>query len=224
MLRLPQPGLATLALALGACAGPPVNLATALSPTPSPRPITIPSPMATPPALPSDVPRAGAFLLHEDFERGLSRWVPEGGTGAVGWQLLNATTCGGEWTMLLGRADWRLFQGLRGEAVLRLRAPLDLRAARRPILWYDVRGEATAPEAIVLQPEVSRDGQAWQPVGKAADGRYRFVTKHHAELTAHRGAEVQLRFRAAFDVGTTATKGLLLDDIQVLEPSEVDQP
>jgi hypothetical protein len=185
----------------------------------APSPTTTPTPAATPPGLPPDVPRQGTFVFYEDFERNFTRWSLEGGAQAVGWVRLNAFTCGGAWTMLLGTAGWEPFQNARGQAVLRLREPLDLRDARRPYLLYDVRGETVPPEAISLQPEVSRDGEAWQPIGAAAQARYRYVSRHHADLSPHRGQRLHLRFKATFDVGATPSLGLLFDDVHVLEPS-----
>ncbi|MEB3330415.1 MAG: hypothetical protein VKQ33_14415 [Candidatus Sericytochromatia bacterium] len=187
-------------------------------PTP-PAPTATPTAVPTPPPLPPDVPRQGTFLFFEDFEQGLARWTIEGGTAQVGWQHLNAYTCGGAWTMLLGTPGRRPFANARGEAVLRLRAPIDLAKARRPYLFFDVRGQTVPEEAVVLQPEVSLDGRAWTPVGEAVRGRFPFVSHHHASLEAFLGKAVQLRFHVAFQVGSTPVLGVLLDDVNVLEPS-----
>ncbi|MEB3196743.1 MAG: hypothetical protein VKP62_06015, partial [Candidatus Sericytochromatia bacterium] len=177
-----------------------------------------PTPMPLPSAPRLTVPRQGSFIFYEDFEKGLDRWNLSGGSGGVGWTRLNAFTCGGAWTMLLGTPEWTPYREVVGEAFLTTKAPIDLAKANRPHLFFDVRGEAEPAEALATQAEVSPDGKVWQPIGEPTTARHRFVSTLFADLTPFRGSGLYLRFRARLQVRTAPTKGLLLDDIHLIEP------
>jgi hypothetical protein len=167
----------------------------------------------------SDPVPAGSFLFYEDFEKGYDRWAMPDPKAEVAFRPLNAPTCGGLWSILLGTADHERYTPAAGEHVLALADPLDLTKAKRPFLKYDVKGVTFPETAIDLTAEVRPEGGAWTPVGRRIRGGYVFMASIGADLTAYAGQQVGLRFRATFTAGEAAAKGMYLDDVQVLEPS-----
>ncbi|MFN3429981.1 MAG: hypothetical protein ACK46X_08510 [Candidatus Sericytochromatia bacterium] len=203
-----------LALALG-CATPAPSI-----PAPSGPPLIAslpsPSPSVAAPAVPS-----GAFLFFEDFERPArfaERWDVTGGTPEVNWRVLEANTCGGAYTMLLGRAGQAPFEGVAAEATLVLRQPIDLIKARRPHLKFDVLGQAQPARAITVQAEGRRADGAWEPLGEPVIASDSLVRPVVTDVTRFAGGALALRFRAVLTPGEAPLKGLLLDDVQIIEP------
>ncbi|MEB3222425.1 MAG: hypothetical protein VKS61_10140 [Candidatus Sericytochromatia bacterium] len=219
-LRTRAPFLICLAL-LAACDGQ------------SREPMASPSPSALQPglslrdALPSPTPNQalpsmppplmGAFVFYEDFERGISRWRIEGGKGGVGWHLLHAATCGGRYTMVLGREMNPVADLVAADALLTLRAPLKLPAGVPLQLKYDLKGTVAPPEASRITAEL-RGGQGpWQPAAPTATARYPLMVSYRVDLTPRGGQQVWLRFRGATRKALGKHKGFYLDDIQVLQ-------
>ena len=209
--------LLLLALLAAACgpqeAAPPAPPAPAL-PTLAPAP----TPFGPAAGYGSDPLPTGAFVFYEDFERGFDRWTLPDAAAPVTFRQLNAPTCGGLWTILLGTADHAPFVPTAGEHVLALKAPIDLGKARRPYFKYDVKGTTRPEAALDLVAELrGRDG-AWTPVGRRVRGGYVFMASIGADLTAWAGQLVDLRFRAVLADGEGPSGGLYLDDIQIIEP------
>jgi hypothetical protein len=174
---------------------------------------TLPAPglsaVGTPAATNADRVPAGKFLFLEDFEGGTARWeLP-----ATGWRLLNAMSCGGLYTMLLPDA------GQPGESVFTLKEPLDLKAASKPVLKFDVKGLTSPEDAVVIQAEVRPEGKDWQPLGHDARGNHVFVASVVADLAPFAGQAVGLRFHGVTKAGKADAKGMYLDDVAVIEPN-----
>ncbi|HEY9720412.1 MAG TPA: hypothetical protein V6D47_00245 [Oscillatoriaceae cyanobacterium] len=165
-----------------------------------------------------DVPLTGAFLFFDDFEHGTRKWTIGGGSANPHWALLHAPTCTGAYVMHLGKPDVSNFTPAAGEQTLTLVAPIDLTGAKRPQLTYDVLGSDDPQNAIVVQPEVQVDGGAWTPVGTPALARYDLTRTRFADLTAYDGKRVLLRFDTVLEPSGAATKGMFLDNVQVIEP------
>ena len=161
---------------------------------------------------------AGTFLFYEDFEHGTARWRWSGGTPQVHWLLLNARTCGGEYTMLMGQPNQAPFTTARGTAWLTLLPPVDLRKAHRPHLTYDIKTQATPDDALTLQPQARAVGGRWRSVGAIARAHYALVFTRFADLTAFVGKRVELRFEVRFRPMASRTTGLYLDNVQIIEP------
>jgi hypothetical protein len=200
--------ISIIALALAGCAAPAAPVAPAGSPVPSPSPSTGISPSQL----------TGAFLFYEDFEKGMDRWAIAGPDGPVGWHLLKAYACGGLYSMLMGQADQTPFTAGAGEYTLTLKALLDLTRAKRPHLRYDVKGLATPETAFAFQPEARRPGGDWQPIGDRSTARFVLVNTLAADMTAFAGGTAELRFRVVSRPADAPTKGMYLDDVQVIEP------
>ncbi|MDB5099360.1 MAG: hypothetical protein JWM80_3781 [Cyanobacteria bacterium RYN_339] len=169
-----------------------------------------PNPAASGPpvATNADLVPTGKFLFYEDFENGTEKWeLP-----ATGWQLLNAYSCGGKFTMLLPDT------GRPGESYFTLRAPLDLGKLVKPLLKYDVKGLTTPEDATVIQAEVRPPGQDWRPLGHDARGNHAFAAAVVADLKPYAGQTVGLRFHGTTKAGQADTKGMYLDDVGVIEP------
>ena len=180
-----------------------------------------PGPTPTPDpgdAIPN-VPLAGSFLFFEDFEHGDARWTLAGGANGIGWLLLHAPACGGDYTMLMGRPDQAPFAGASGEAVLTDTAGIDLTTARDPYMSYDVMGSFEPATAFTLTPELQDATGSWQPLGTPLAGRYPTVKTRIVLLKPYCGQVVHLRFRASFQAPYAATKGFYLDNVQVVEPA-----
>jgi hypothetical protein len=199
-----------LALVLGhAASAEPVRVASLLDSVPSPH-VTVPGDVGLAPA--------GAFLFYEDFEHGALRWDLTRSGGPVGWYLLNASNCGGLYTMALGLKDQKAGKLTEGGWSVLTGPWIDLRKAKKPVLKFDVKGEVTPAEAVTVYTEVSKDGRAWQQVGYPTQARYMLMQTRVADLKAYVGTKVQLRFRAVWTPSRTDSKGLFLDDIHVIEP------
>ncbi|MEB3329197.1 MAG: hypothetical protein VKQ33_08210 [Candidatus Sericytochromatia bacterium] len=177
----------------------------------------LPSPTPDP-ALPSmPPPLMGAFVFYEDFEHGMARWRIDGGKQGVGWHLLQASTCGGRYTMVLGRANNASARLVPTTAQLTLKAPIRL-PARPPLqLKYDLKGTVTPPEAASIQPEWREGLGPWRPLGPPATARFPLMVSHRVDLSPLAGRQLQLRFRAATRTTATPQKGFYLDDVHVLQ-------
>ncbi|HEY9722461.1 MAG TPA: hypothetical protein V6D47_10620 [Oscillatoriaceae cyanobacterium] len=176
-------------------------------PSPTPRAADEP----TPPVI-----LTGGFLFFEDFEHGLARWAVAGRERGVGWHLLHARTCGGEYTMHVGRDGQAAFTGFPLIATLTLRPPLDLTRARAPFLTYDVKGVASPATALVIQPQCRLESGPWRDLGTAARARYALQFTRFADLRPFVGRRLSLRFRATL-AESAPTAGMYLDDVQVIE-------
>lgn len=166
----------------------------------------------------SDPLPAGAFLFYEDFERGYDRWALPDASAAVTFRPLNAPTCGGLWSILLGTADHARYVPTAGEHLLALKAPLDLTTAKKPFLKYDVKGVTFPAEAIDVRAEIRGEDGVWTPIGRRVTGDYVFMASIGADLSAWVGKRIGLRFRAVVTAGSGPSKGMYLDDVQVIEP------
>jgi len=187
----------------------PAEIASTLAPATSPTSL---------PVAKSDAVPAGAFVFFEDFEQGTARWQLPAGTEPVAWRLLNALTCGGKYTMLIGQDNQVPFAAAEGESVLTLKSPLDLTRAVRPQLKYDVKGLAYPADALTIQAEIQPSGEDWRPWGRAVNGAFVFMGSVVADLTPYAGKSVGLRFRARFKPAGEPAKGMYLDDVVVIEP------
>ncbi|MNT38768.1 hypothetical protein D3C72_1749760 [compost metagenome] len=122
--------------------------------------------------------------------------------------------------MLFGLPDRAEFSEGSGQSVLTLKEPIDLTAATRPHLKYDVRGLSYPQDAVMVQPEARRRGGDWVPVGPVTVSRYPSDMGYRAaDLTAFAGGEVELRFKAYLSPLDRPTRGFMLDDVKILEPS-----
>ncbi|MNX98417.1 hypothetical protein D3C86_1308270 [compost metagenome] len=124
--------------------------------------------------------------------------------------------------MLIGREAQAPFTDAEGDFLLTLKQPIDLAGRTRPHVAYDVLGSANPADSLVLQPEARRPGGTWQAVGRETYAEYpRMVAHRYADLTAFAGGPVELRFRAVLRAADQPGKGLLLDDIRILEPTNL---
>lgn len=164
----------------------------------------------------------GTAFFHEGFETGADAWTLEGEIGGVQWRRLEGNFCGGSFAMLVGLDGRSPFKDAEGELLLTLKTPIDLTGQTKPHVAYDVFGSANPADALVLQPEARRPGGTWQAVGKETYAEYpRAVGHRYADLTAYAGGPVELRFRAILAKADQPGQGLLLDDIRVLEPTNL---
>jgi hypothetical protein len=191
---------------LAGCTQPATPVTPASTPVPSPSTGISPSQLT------------GAFLFYEDFEKGMDRWAIAGPTGPVGWRLLKAYACGGLYSMLMGQDDQAPYTAASGDYTLTLRQPVDLGKAKRPHLRYDVKGLATPETAFAFQPEARRPDGEWQPIGERSTARFVLVNTLAANMSAFAGGPAELRFRVVAAPSDTPTKGMYLDDVQVIEP------
>lgn len=162
-------------------------------------------------------PVSGSFLFYEDFEHGMKRWHVQGGGDGVAWRLLEAHTCGGAFTMHLGKPKQAPYAAARGESYLVLTDGLDLTTAKRPTLKYDVKGVCDPISAITYEVELKPPGGAWRVVSPAVDGRFDGMRSLYLDLTPYAKKRVGLRFHAHVKPTQKPTKGLYLDDIHVIE-------
>ncbi|MNK79122.1 hypothetical protein D3C87_987820 [compost metagenome] len=207
------------AIALSACSASP-------SPAPSAPPAPTPTPKPTPDAWQFVNPDApdriilGSVRFWEDFETDLSRWTIDGSAGDARWLRLEGNFCGGAFTMLFGLPDRTEFASGAGLSTLTLNAPIDLAGVTRPHLTYDVRGLSYPQDAIMVQPEARRPGGEWSPVGPVTVSRYPSDMGYRAaDLTPYAGGEVEIRFKAYLSSLERPTRGFMLDDVKILEPS-----
>lgn len=208
--------LALLALLAAGCAEP---AAAPVAPSASALPSLIASvPTPAPTAKPALAVPAGAFLFFEDFERGVDRWELPEGAEKPQWRQLQAYTCGGAYTMLLGRPKASPYVPAEGASILALKAPIDLKKAVKPVLKFDVVASATPADALTVQPEVKAGEGDWQPLGEAVTASYPLMLPIVRELTPYVGQAIALRFRATMRAGSGETRGFYLDDVHVIEP------
>jgi hypothetical protein len=194
----------------------------ACSASPPTPPLSVAAPAPASPkaaeSVTSDAVPSGAFIFYEDFENGAARWQLPAVTPASEWRLLNAPSCGGMWTMLIGQADRTPFTGPAGESIFTLVAPIDLAKAVKPILKFDVKGLATPEDAVSIQAEVKLATGDWTPIGHPAIGNHAFVGSVVCDLGPFVGKRISLRFRATLKQALQPSYGLYLDDIAVIEP------
>lgn len=176
-----------------------------------PKPTPTPDPRE--PAPP--VPLEGAFYFLDDFEQDAHPWTQQADPGP-GWSLEYGTTCSGHWFMHVGRMGPQRDEPR--DATMRLATWIDLRKARHPMLTYDVLGDAKPEENVWLQPEVLAEGGAWEPVGTTSYGRYTTVKTRFADLMSYADKRVRVGFHARFNPPYQASRGLFLDNVQVIEP------
>lgn len=214
-MKKPAPFLLTAAL-LNACAG---GTPSAPTPTSAVEAAVAGAPVVTPSQEPvkSDPVPAGPYLFYEDFEHGQDRWTMPAAGSAAGWRVLHAHTCDGDYTMLYGQDAQAPFSGPAAESVLALNAPLDLTGAKKPVLKYDVKGEAVPDSAGSITAELKAPGGDWQAVGRISHANHAYAASVVSDLTPWVGQQVQLRFRADL-AASSQTTGLYLDDIAVIEP------
>lgn len=194
-----------------------IAIAVALGCTPAPAPLVSVSPSPSRSPVTERVP-AGAFLFFEDFEQGTARWQVPASEGPT-WRLLKSYACGGAFTMHLGLPEQTPYTPTAGEAILALQAPLDLKKGRSPRLKFDVLGTAEPDTAITLWAEARDPGAAWKPLGDPVTANHALMKSLVRDLTPWAGRPVELRFRAVTSAGSAPTKGVYLDDVQVIEPS-----
>lgn len=180
------------------------------------------APIASPTPRPADEPTppvilTGGFLFYEDFEHGLARWRLAGRANGVGWHLLHARTCGGAYTMHVGRDDQGRFTASPLTSTLTLAPTVDLTRAIAPFLTYDVKGVAQPERALVIQPQCRIGGGAWQNLGTPARARYAMQFTRFADLRPYVGRAIALRFVATLAASTAPTVGMYLDNVQVIE-------
>lgn len=175
-------------------------------------------PSASPSAVSGDVVPAGAFLFYEDFEQSTDRWtLPD--SPAPGWRLLQAFTCGGAYTMHVGLPEQAPFTPQAGESTFVTARAIDLTKGKTPKLKFDLLGTATPASALTIHPEVREPGGAWTALGAPLTAQYVTMRSIVRDLTPYAGKKIELRFRAVMEAGQAETKGLFLDDIQVIEPA-----
>lgn len=176
-----------------------------------------PVPSMVRPDMPPQLP--GAFIFYDDFEKGMGKWTVSGNSKGLGWHLLNAATCGGLWTMVLGKALNEAHQGQACEAYVTAKAPIDLTKAKSPQLQYDLKGISLPPEGIEVRAQIRKVGAAtWTEVGPVAHGSLPLVLTFVADISAFAGSKVELRFCGKLHPAAKPTKGFYLDDVHVVEP------
>jgi hypothetical protein len=183
---------------------------------PSPLPSVVLPPM--PPEL------AGSFVFYEDFEQGIAKWDTGTTKTEQGWHLLQANTCGGLYTMLLGVAEHKPFTPTAKTVYLQPKAPIPLPKNSRAQLQYDVKGVANPFEAMSIQPEIRFDGKNWQAIGVLMQGFLPIVRTFTVDLTPFAGKTIELRFKGTITANAEPQTGFYLDDIQIVEPRDSVRP
>lgn len=178
-----------------------------------------PTPMRNLPPMPPEIP--GSFVFYEDFEKegAMANWTITRSHKTVGWHRLKASTCGGLFTMVLGVDKNPPTTLGKGESMLTLKRPIDLRKQKTLQLQYDVRGEMRPPETAVIICEGRVPGRAWKPLAPRAEARYPLVVTFTADLSSYAGKKLELRFRGLTQTIAYPTKGYYLDDIVVIAPA-----
>jgi hypothetical protein len=177
------------------------------------------------PVFPGDAKsiKPGRFVFYEDFERGqasMKKWVVSGDRHPIGWHLLNASTCGGLFTLAVDRSDHKKFHAEKaGQSVVTYTDWIDLRKAKKPYLKYDVKGLLSPEDAVTVTPEASRDGKRWTAIGPTTLARYKMMRSRLCELAPYAGGRFRLRFRAEWKPFVTPTAGFYVDDVHIVEPS-----
>lgn len=161
----------------------------------------------------------GKVLFWEDFETDLSRWTIDGSAGVARWLRLEGNFCGGAFTMLFGLPDRAEFSDGAGVSTLTLNERIDLAGTVKPHLQYDVRGLSYPQDAVMVQAEARRPGGAWAPVGPVTVARYPSDMGYRAaDLSPFAGGEAELRFKAYLSSLDRPTRGMLFDDVKIIEP------
>lgn len=178
---------------------------------------SVPSPMPIPvlPSMPP--PAAGSFAFYEDFENGIARWKMANAANGLGWHHIKSKSCGGLYTVVLGRKENVEFSKERAEAYLVVTKPIDLRKSRKPQLQYDLKGATMPPEILTVTVEGRRPGGTWRPIGAKANARYAVVVTFTADLKPYIGGLLDLRFKGVVKGTDKLVKGMFLDDIHVVE-------
>lgn len=183
---------------------------------------SVPTPTPTPRGIAQDKILLGTAFFHEGFEAGIASWSLSPSSEAVTWRRLEGNFCGGAFAMLVGTEGRAAFAEAEGDRYLTLNAPLSLAGKVRPHLTFDVLGAANPVDSLVLQPEARRPGGAWKAVGVLTYAEYpRAVAHRYADLTEFKDGDVELRFKATLAAASQPGLGLLLDDIKVVEPSNL---
>jgi hypothetical protein len=182
---------------------------------PVPPEAPIPSAASAPQLVSDDVP-SGSFVFFEDFEAGTGRWQLPAGPD-LGWRLLKAHTCTGDYSLLLGRDQQEPFTGSAQDSYVTLTNGLDLTRAKNPLLKYDVLGAATPEGAVAMTVEVRPAGGAWQPLGETRLANHNFALSFVSPLTGWAGQKLDLRFHGTIKQVQAPSKGLYLDQIAVIE-------
>jgi hypothetical protein len=132
---------------------------------------------------------------------------------------LQAYACGGAYTMHVGLPEQAPFTPEAGESVLATRTPIDLRRGTSPRLKFDFLGTASPAAAMTMHVEARSPGADWKAVGEPVTAQYVTMRSIVRDLTPWAGTMAELRFRVVMQAGTAPSKGVFLDDIQVIEPS-----
>lgn len=182
----------------------------------------MPTPAPTPRGLDQDKILLGTAFFHEGFETGLASWSVAPSEESVTWRRLEGNFCGGAFAMLLGKEARAAFDEAEGERYLALVQPVSLAGKSRPHLTFDVLGAANPVDSLLLRPEVRRPGGAWQEVGVLTYAEYpRAVAHRFADLTEFKDGSVELRFKATLTNAAQPGQGLLLDDVKLVEPTNL---
>lgn len=183
---------------------------------------SVPTPSPSPRGVEQEKILLGTAFFHEGFEEGMASWSVSPAAQVVSWRRLEGNFCGGAFAMLLGLEGRAAFAEASGDRYLTLDRPVNLTGKSRPHLTFDVLGSANPVDSLLLQPEVRRPGGAWQAVGVLTYAEYpRAVAHRYADLTAFKEGEVELRFKATLTPAAQPGLGLLLDDIKLVEPSNL---
>lgn len=183
---------------------------------------SVPTPVPTPRGVEQDKILLGVAFFHEGFETGVASWSIAPSSEAVTWRRLEGNFCGGAFAMLVGAEGRAVFSAAQGDRYLTLNDPISLVGKSRPHLTYDVLGAANPVDSLLLQPEARRPGGDWKAIGVLTYAEYpRSVAHRYADLTEFTGGDVELRFKATLTDATQAGLGLLLDDVRVVEPSNL---
>lgn len=168
------------------------------------------------PNLVSDVVPPGSFLFFEDFEAGTGRWqLPA--AADLGWRLLKAHTCTGEYSLLLGKDGQEPFTGSAQDSYVTLATGLDLSKATNPLFKYDVLGKASPDGAVSCSVEVRTKDGDWKPLGEPRVANHAFALTYVSPLAEFVGQTVDLRFHGKIDQVQAPSKGLYLDQVAVIE-------
>ena len=169
-------------------------------------------------------PLIGPIQREEGFEQSQAAWRDAAaGSWAspskVLWRRLEGAFCGGQYVMQVGVEGFKPFDPMPAECLLTEEATVSLAGMQRPHLRFSVFGVAYPPESLRLQAEAREAGtDGWAPVGPSIRARHYRTAVYSADLTRWVDRSVQVRFRATLAPGDKPTRGLLLDDIALIEP------
>lgn len=174
-----------------------------------------PEPSIVMPKMPT--PIAGRFVFYDDFEKPNTKWKTSRGKDGVAWFRIESKSCGGLYTMVLGKQDNSEFKGVATTAYMTTSAPVDLKGTKAPQLQYDLKGMTRPFETIGVHVEARRPGGAWKAIGAPAVARYPTVVTFTADLTEFAGGPMEMRFVGDVKAEDRPNKGMFLDDIHVVE-------